>query len=446
MNDSSDRQSPWPFGDPTRGSLLIENGRLIDPSQSVDGIHRLLIVDGQVRAMDPADGDIPDQVPVIDASGRIVAPGLVDLSTELREPGFEEDETIVSGGRAGLAGGYTSLLASSNTRPCIDSPGAVEFVRQKAAQAAGPRVHVIGCVSKDRKGEQMAELGLLSEAGAVAFSDGPRPLTNDALLKRALEYCRMFDRPIFDRPGIPELSIGGVMHSGQVSLVLGLRGLPTEAEDLAVARNVRLVEATSGRLHIGPVSTMGAIDLISRVKERGIQVTASVCPHNLCLSDASLRTFDSRFKVHPPLRSVRHVEALRNAVASGVIDAIQSGHMPRSREKKMDDLDQAPFGLSSLETTLATVATHLVGPKILSWSTAVAKLSTRPAEIAGISAGSLAVGCPGDVVIFDPDRLFEVRSTDFQSTCVSTPLEGETLRGRVVQTVVAGTVRYDRGE
>jgi dihydroorotase len=425
-------------------SLLIENGHLIDPSQSISGNHRILIVDGIIAAIDPSDGDIPSDVPTLDATGLIVAPGLVDLATELREPGFEEDETITTGGHAAIAGGFTSILASGNTNPCIDSAAAVEFVRQKAAQADGPRVHVIGCVSMDREGDQMAELGLLVEAGAVAFSDGPRPLTNAALLKRALEYCRMFNRPIFDRPGIPELSEGGVMHNGQVSLVLGLRGLPTETEDLAVARNVRLVEATGGRLHIGPISTMGSIDLIRRVKERNIQVTASVCPHNLCLSDEALRSFDSRFKVHPPLRSVRHVDALKQAVATGTIDAIQSGHMPRSREKKMDDLDQAPFGLSSLETTLSTVATHLVATKVIDWVQAIRIMSTRPAQIAGIEAGTLAVGRLGDVVLIDPNERYNVDSSEFFSTCVSTPLEGESMIGRVKTTILGGQIRYDR--
>lgn len=423
-------------------NLLIENGRLIDPSQRIDRLGRLLVLGGKIATFDPSDQDLPFDCPRLDASGKIVAPGFVDLGAELREPGGEEDETILSGSEAALAGGFTSVLCAANTMPVIDSPGAVEFVRQKAAKAAGVKIHVIGCLSRGRDGEQMAELGLLAEAGAVAFSDSPRPMPNDALLKRALDYCRMFDLPIFDRPQVPELSENGVMHDGQVSLVLGLKGLPTEAEDLAVARDVRLAEATSGRLHVGPVSTMGAVDMIRRVKSRGIHVSASVCPHNLCLSDSELRSFDARFKVHPPLRSPRHIEVLREAVADGTIDAIQSGHMPRSREKKMDDLDLAPFGAATLETTFSTVVTYLIEPGVLDWLQAIDRLSTAPARIAGVSGGTLALGAPADITVIDPVTQWTVDPSQFRSHCVSSPLQGHKLKGRVTQTLVDGEIRF----
>lgn len=422
--------------------LVIENGRLIDPPGSIDRVGRLLMVDGNIAAIDPADGDLPTGCDRLDASGKIVVPGLVDLGAELREPGSEEDETIQSASDAALASGFTSLLCCSSTSPCIDSRGAVEFVRQKAVEARGVRVHVIGCLSKGRDGEQMAELGLLADAGAVAFSDSPKPVPNDALLKRALEYCRMFNLPIIDRPEVPELADAGVMHDGRVSLVLGLKGLPTEAEDLAVARDVRIAEATEGRLHVGPVSTMGAVDMIRRVKSRGIKVTASVCPHSLCLSDEELRSFDSRFKVHPPLRSGRHIETLRNAVADGTIDAIQSGHMPRSREKKMNDLDLAPFGAASLETTLSTIITYMVEEGVIDWLTAIDRLSTAPARIAGISGGTLAAGSPADIAIIDPNQKWTVKGTDFRSRCVSSPLDGHQLSGRVTHTLVGGNIRF----
>ncbi len=423
-------------------SFLIFGGRLVDPSQSIDRVARLLVIDGQVEAIDPADGDIPSHIRHVDATGQIVAPGLIDLGVELREPGFEEDETIASGSRAALAGGFTSILACSSTSPPIDSHGAVEFVRQKAVQANGVRVHVIGCLSVNRDAQQMAELGLLHEAGAVAYSDAPRPMPNDALLKRALEYARMFDLPIINRPNVMTLSEGGIMHEGRVSLVLGLKGLPTEAEDLAVARDVRIAEATSGRLHIGPVSTMGAVDLIRRVKERGIRITASVCPHNLCLDDSQLRTFEARFKVHPPLRSPRHIETLRNAVAEGVIDAVQSGHMPRAREKKMDDLNASPFGLASLETTLSTVATFMLGVKGFDWLSLIDRLSTAPARIAGIAGGSLSIGTPADITVIDPREKWVVDGNAFESNCISTPLDNIELTSRVTHTFVGGNLRF----
>jgi len=427
-------------------TLCLENGRIIDPSQSLDRVGRLLVIDGKIAAYDPSDEMIPPTAQRIDARDRIVAPGLIDLATELREPGREEDETIATGLAAAVAGGFTSILCAANTDPPIDSPSTVELVRQKAAAANLARVHVIGCVSKGRQGQAMAELGLLTEAGAVAFSDSPRPLPNNALLRRALEYCRMFDRLIIDRPGVPELSVGGVMHEGQVSLVLGLAGLPTEAEDLAVARDVRLAEATAGRLHVGPVSTMGAIDMLRRVKLRGVGVTASACPHNICASlcDEALRTFDARYKVHPPLRSPRHIETLREAVIDGTIDAFQSGHMPRADEKKMNDLDSSPFGQSSLETSLSLVISELVLPGLLDWSTAIRRLSTTPAEIAGIPGGSLQVGAVADIVVIDPTANWTVDESKFLSYCRSSPLHGRQLQGRVTHTIVGGLVKYQR--
>ncbi|NND98226.1 MAG: dihydroorotase [Pirellulaceae bacterium] len=425
-------------------AILIHDGHLVDPSQQIDRVGRLLIRDGRIAAVDPRDGDIPDDCRHIDATGKIVAPGLIDLGAELREPGHEADETIKSGSDAALSGGFTSVLCCSSTSPVIDSPGAVEFVRQKAAKARGARIHVIGCLSKERRGEEMAELGLLAEAGAVAFSDSPRAQRNDALMKRALEYCRMFDLPVFDRPEVPGLAEGGVMHDGQVSLVLGLRGLPTESEDLAVARDVRLAEATSGRLHVGPVSTMGAVDMIRRVKSRNIKVTASVCPHNLCLSDAELRSYHAKYKVRPPLRSPRHVKMLCQAVADGTIDAIQSGHMPRSREKKMNDLDLAPFGISSLETTLATVITYLVQPGIIDWPTAIDRLSTAPARIAGVPGGTLKSDTKADVIIIDPDKQWVVDPSRFLSKCVSSPLDDRKVQGVVTHALVSGEVRFQR--
>jgi len=422
--------------------IVIEGGRVIDPANNIDRIARLLITEGLITAIDPSDDDVPGDAHWIDARARIVAPGLVDLGAELRQPGREEDETIQTGSDAALAGGYTSVLCCSNTNPVIDSAAAVELVSQIAQRVGGVRVFPIACLSKGREAEQMAELGILAEAGAIGFSDSPRPMPNDALLKRALDYCRMFDLPIFDRPEVPSLAEGGVMHDGRVSLVLGLKGLPTEAEDLAVARDVRLAEATKGRLHVGPVSTMGAIDMIGRVKARDIAISASVCPHNLHGSDALLRSFDSRFKVHPPMRSPAHVETLQQAVADGTIDAIQSGHMPRAREKKGNDLEQAPFGAAALETTLAAVITDMIRTEIMSWSRAIECLSTNPARIAKLPAGTLSIGAAADVTVIDPDSAWTVHADGFLSRCQSTPMENRELHGRVTHTVVGGRLLF----
>lgn len=418
--------------------IVINGGRVVDPANGIDRVARLMIQDGKIAAVDPSDGDIPGNAQWIDACGKIVAPGLVDLGAELRQPGREEDETIQTGSDAALAGGYTSLLCCSNTNPVIDSAAAVELVIQISQRVGGVRVYPIACLSKSREAEQMAELAILQEAGAIGFSDSPQSMPNDALLKRALDYCRMFDLPIFDRPEVPGLAEGGIMHDGRVSLVLGLRGLPTEAEDLAIARDVRLAEATKGRLHIGPVSTMGAIDMIGRVKARNIPISASVCPHNLHGTDELLRSFDARFKVHPPMRSAGHVETVQKAVADGTIDAIQSGHMPRAREKKGNDLELAPFGAASLETTLSAVVTDMIRPGILSWTRAIECLSTNPARIAKLSAGTLGVGSAADVTIIDPDATWVVRPELFHSKCQSSPMQGRTLHARVTHTIVGG--------
>ncbi|TWT59206.1 dihydroorotase [Allorhodopirellula solitaria] len=422
--------------------IVIDGGRIIDPAHGVDRIGRLLINEGRVAALDPSDDDCPDDAYWIDAQDRIVAPGLVDLGAELRQPGREEDETIQTGSDSALAGGYTSVLCCSNTNPVIDSAAAVELVIQISQRVGGVRVFPIGCLSKGRKAEQMAELAILAEAGAIGFSDSPQAMPNDALLKRALDYCRMFDLPIFDRPEVPGLAEGGVMHDGRVALVLGLKGLPTEAEDLAVARDVRLAEATKGRLHVGPVSTMGAIDMIGRVKSRGIPISASVCPQNLHGSDALLRTFDSQFKVHPPMRSPAHVESLQQAVADGTIDAIQSGHMPRAREKKGNDLELAPFGAATLETTLAATITDMIRTDILSWSRAIECLSTNPAKIAKLDAGTLGIGASADVAVIDPETPWTVNASQFLSRCQSSPMEDRELFGRVTHTIVGGRLLF----
>ncbi|EMI28057.1 dihydroorotase [Rhodopirellula europaea] len=422
---------------------VLDGGRLIDPANGIDRIARLVLHEGKVHSIDTPDGDLPPDAGRLDVSGKIVAPGLVDLATELREPGSEEDETIQTGSNAALAGGYTTVLCCSSTKPLMDSAASVQLVRQIAQRVDGVRVLPIACLSKGRQAEQMAELGILAAAGAAGFSDTPRPMPNDALLKRALDYCRMFDLPIFDRPEVPELADGGVMHDGQIGLILGLKGLPTEAEDLAVARDVRLAEATKGRLHVGPVSTMGSIDMIGRVKSRGIRISASVCPHNLFGSDELLRSYDSRYKVHPPMRSPSHVEALRNAVAEGVIDAIESGHMPRAQEKKANDLDLAPFGASALETTLAAIATDLVETKILDWSRAIECLSTAPARIAGVEGGTLSVGANADVTVIDPSNAWSVEAKEFRSRCHSSPMTGRTLSARVTHTLVGGRLKFE---
>jgi dihydroorotase len=420
--------------------VLIANGRVLCPAQGLDRVTNLLLEDGRIAAIDaqPASGDV-----VIDAAGKIVAPGLIDLHTQLREPGCEEDETIESGTAAALVGGYTSIACLPETEPPIDTPASVEFVRQKAARARHCNVFVVGCVSKGREGKELAEIGSLVEAGAVAFSDAMRPLQNSDLLRRALEYTSMFDKPILSHPEASELSHGGVMHEGRLSMVLGLAGMPPAAEDVMTSRDVRLAEATGGKLHLLNLSCAGSIDLVRRTKLRKVPITAGVAAINFALTDERLREFDSACKLNPPLRSQDHVEACIAGLRDGTLDVISSGHAPRAPEKKMQELDLAPFGMSSLETTLALVIARLIEPQHLDWLTVIAKLTLNPARVLGLKKGTLRVGSDADVTIIDPSLPWTVDPQAFRSKCASTPLAGMELRGRVTHTIVGGEVRYE---
>ena len=423
---------------------LIENGRIVDPSQGIDRVGRLLMCDGRIVKLDPADGELPQALQRFDATGLIVAPGLVDLEAELGEPGVEEDETIASGTLAALAGGFTSVACTSNTDPPIDSATAVEFVRQKAARADRCRVFVVGCVSKGRNGEELAEIGSLVDAGAIALSDSPRPVQNTALLRRALEYCLMFDRPILDRPEVPSLTRGGVMHESLTQLVLGLGPIPSEAEDLATARDLRLIETTGGRLHLSSISTAGSVELVRRSKARGTPVTVSARVTNLCFDDSHLRSFDANYKVNPPLRDRLHIDACIEAIVDGTIDAITTGHQPRALEKKMQELDAAPFGVTSLDTALSLIITKFILTGVLSWIRAIELLATNPARVLGLDAGTLQPGRPADVVLIDPNEIWTVEPQQLCSRNHNTPLLGTTLTGRAKAVWVGGEQKFCR--
>jgi dihydroorotase len=421
---------------------LIENGRLIDPASRMDREGRLLVIDGKIAALDPTDGDVPRGIERIDARGCIVGPGLFDLATEFGEPGREEDETIATGTAAALAGGYTSVALSPNTDPPIDTAASVEFIYSKGLRADRCRLLPIGCVSKERKGESLAEIGSLVEAGAVALSDTPSALENTGLMRRALEYCSMFDRYVFDHPEIGSLSRGGVMHEGLEQLKLGLSPIPAEAEDLATSRDLRLVEATGGKLHLTSISTSGSVELCRRAKHRSLPFSVGIHAANLHMTDDSMRSFDTNRKVKPPLRSADHLEACLEGIQVGTIDIISSGHRPCSLEKKMLEIDAAPFGMIALETALAQVITFLIRPGIIDWVTALQKLSLNPARLLKQPGGSLAIGSPADLVVIDADRKWTVEAALFQSKSYNTPLEGAELYGLVRCSLVAGRKLY----
>ncbi|MGB8853724.1 MAG: dihydroorotase [Pirellulales bacterium] len=427
-------------------TLLIRGGRVIDPAQNIDRIDDVLVRDGLVVSIGHEGGQPLGRADeTIEAGGLIVAPGLVDMHVHLREPGREEDETIETGTRAALAGGFTSVACIPNTEPPIDTQAAVEFIHQKAARADTCNVFVVACVSRGREGKELAEIGRLVEAGAVAFSDDGAPVYDAELMRWALEYCRMFDKPILAHEEVLELSRGGVMSEGLVSLLLGLPGMPAAAEDVMIGRDIALAEATGGRVHVMHVSTAGGVALIRDAKRRGARVTAEACPHHFTLTDESLRGFDSNYKMSPPLRTAADIEAIIEGLVDGTIDCIATDHAPHAREKKMLELDRAPFGILGLETAVGLSVTRLVATGRIGWPRLIEALSTLPARILGINRGTLRPGAVADITLIDPERSWQVDINTFRSKSINSPFHGWTLRGRAVATIVGGRVKYRLG-
>ena len=423
-------------------TIQIAGGRIIDPSRDSDEIGDLWISRGHVL---PSGASYEEAEIVIDAHGLIVCPGLIDVHVHLREPGNEEDETIATGAAAALAGGVTSVACMPNTNPPIDSQAAAEFVVLQGQRARQANVYPVGAVSKGRKGEELATLGQLVAGGAVAFTDDGAPVASAALMRRALEYSKMFDRVIMQHCQVPELTVDGVMNEGFESMRLGLAGMPDAAEDIMVARDIRLAEITRGRLHIQHISTARSVELVREGKRRGIKVTAEACPHHFTLTDERLRTFDSNYKMNPPLRTWSDVEAVVDGLKDGTIEILATDHAPHAPEKKMRELDLAPFGVIGLETLVPIVATHLVDPGHLSWPQAIRKLTINPAQLLGIPKGTLKPGADADVTLIDPTARWTIDPSQFRSRSRNCPFAGWEVRGRAHTVIVCGEVRYTLG-
>ncbi len=420
-------------------TIQIRGGRLIDPARGIDREADLWLGGGRVLAIGEA---IEEAEVVIDARGMIVCPGLIDVHVHLREPGNEEDETIASGTDAALAGGVTSLACMPNTIPAIDTQGAAEFVVLQASRARKANVYPVGAVSKGRAGEELAELGRLVAGGAVAFTDDGAPVASASLMRRALEYAKMFDRVVMQHCQVPELTVGGVMNEGFESMRLGLPGMPAAAEDIMVARDIRLAEITGGRVHIQHISTARSVELVREGKRRGVRVTAEACPHHFTLTDETLRGFDANFKMNPPLRTWSDVEAVIEGIVDGTIELLATDHAPHSTEKKMREIDQAPFGIIGLETLLPISVKGLIEPGHLTWPELIAKLTVNPARLLGVPKGSLAPGSDADVTIIDPDVAWKIDPTRFRSKSRNCPFAGWDVKGRAVMAIVAGEIRY----
>ncbi len=428
-------------------TLLIRGGRVIDPGRGFDSIADVVIEGGRVAAVVPA-GERPVRPgePTFDATGRIVCPGLIDAHVSFREPGDEEDETTESGSNAALAGGFTTVACLPDTSPAIDTRAAAEFLHLQGERAGNCRVLPIGAVTKGTDGHELAEIGQLVDGGAVALSDGKKPIANAEIMRRALQYAGMFGRAIFSHPQVPELIAGGVMHEGLQSTVLGLRGMPAAAEQIMVARDLALAELTDGRLHLMAVTTAASVELIRRAKAAGLRVTADVTPHHLALTDETLRSFDPNYKVDPPLRSAEHVAALIEGLKDGTIEVISSDHQPYAEEKKSGEILSDPFGIVGLETLLPILVGTLIEPGHLDWPALLATLTVGPARLLGLDAGSLAPGSPADVTVIDPAAAWTVDPAAFRSRSRNTPFGGRHVRGRVEAVFVAGELRYSRAE
>ncbi len=417
--------------------VLLTGGRVIDPSRDVDQIADVLLADGKIESV--GSGLIgPEGIQTVDVAGRVVAPGLVDVHVHLREPGREDAETVATGARAAAAGGFTAICAMPNTDPVTDNQAAVGFIVKQGAAARAARVYPIGAISLGQKGEHLAEFGELVQAGAVAVSDDGHPVVSSHLMRTALEYAQTFDVPVVDHCEDPSLAHGGAMHEGVVSTQLGLKGIPSAAEAIMVARDILLAELTGGHVHICHVSARQSVDLIRQGKDRGVNVTAEATPHHFALTHDACANYDTNTKMNPPLRELADVEAIRVGLEDGTIDAIATDHAPHHYETKDRDFDEAPFGVVGLETALGLGISELVTPGLLTLPQLIRRMSTDPARIFHLPGGTLQPGMPADLCIFDPEARWVVEPDRFYSKSRNTPFAGRWLQGRVEGTFVGG--------
>jgi len=419
--------------------LVLRGGRILDPSRGMDMIGDVVIQDGVIVHSGARSGH-PDEAEVIACEGLYVSPGFVDVHCHLREPGREDVETIATGARAAAAGGFTAVCAMPNTDPVTDNQAAVGFVVRQGQAANAARVYPIGAISVGQKGGALAEVGEMVGAGAVAISDDGKPVVSAQLMRTALEYTRRFAIPVVDHCEEPTLSAGGAMNEGIVSARLGLKGIPSEAEEIMVIRDILLARRTGGHVHIAHASTKGSVELLRWGKERGIRVTAEVCPHHLSLTEHAVDGYNTNAKMNPPLRTLEDVEALQGALRDGTIDVVATDHAPHHYDEKEREFADAPNGIVGLETALAVVVTTLCEKGILSYPELVERMAVRPARLFNLPGGTLARGAPADITVFDPTRQWTVDPSRFLSKGRNTPYAGRTLRGLAIYTVVGGRI------
>ncbi len=423
-------------------SLLIKNGRVVDPASSLDAVADVLISGGRIERVG-RDLPVAAETTVLDATGKLVCPGFIDIHVHLREPGYEYKETVASGTRAAAAGGFTAVCCMANTHPVNDNRSITDYIRAKAAVEGVVRVYPIGAVTRGLGGEELAELAELAEAGCVAFSDDGKCVMNASLYRRAMEYTLPFGAPVISHAEDHHLSRGTSMNEGVVSTELGMPGAPAAAEDIMVARDILLAELTGAHVHIAHLSTAGAVRLVRDAKARGVRVTAEVTPHHLLLTEDAVRTFDANAKMSPPLRSKRDTEVLLEALVDGTIDCIATDHAPHAGSEKEGEFDRAAFGIVGLETAVGLMLDRLVRPGALPLGTLISRLSRDPARLLGLPGGSLAPGAAADLTLLDPAAEWTVDPAKFASRSRNTPFGGWTVTGRPWKTIVGGGIVFE---
>lgn len=424
--------------------LLLKNGRVIDPASGLDSVADVLVEGGRIVAVGV---DLASEgTQTVDCSGKVVAPGLIDMHVHLRDPGLEAKEDVVSGTQAAAAGGFTMVACMANTRPAVDSSIMVEGLRARAHREGVVRVGVIGAMSKGLEGKELAEIGDMKLAGAVAISDDGHHVTQSNLFKAGLEYAAMFDCLVISHAEDEALVAGGHMHEGAVSAILGIPGRPSVAEDIAVSRDVMLAEYTGAPLHIAHVSTKGAVEIIRAAKRRGVKVTAEATPHHLTLTDEAVYGYNTATKVNPPLRSADHVAALRAGLKDGTIDVIACDHAPHAFEEKDAEYRYAPSGFAGLETSLGVILTELYHTGAFTLPEIISRMSNRPAQVLGVPGGTLAVGSAADITVIDPDKEWTVDCDKFYTRGKASPFAGRRLKGQAVMTMVEGRIVMQDGQ